>query len=114
MGKVLFVQTDNLSRTLQDSECTAIEGQDVALKTIQTIRNDKSFEEFWKLARSEQARLEVEGQSLPRKRRRPRVIDNYFAPTNTTYNPEAIEEMNGRFILTNLTGHCIKACNRFY
>ena len=39
LGKVLFVQTDNLSRTLQDSECTSIEGQDAALKTVKTLRS---------------------------------------------------------------------------
>ena len=99
LGKMLLVQTDNLSRTLQDSECTAIEGQDVAEKTVQTLkslRNDESFGSFWKLVRSEQARLGIEDPSLPRKRRRPRIIDNYFTTTatNTTYNPETTEEMH--------------------
>jgi len=60
------------------------------------LRNDESFGSFWKLARLEQARLGIEDPTLPRKRRRPQIIDNYFTTTanNTTYNPETTEEMH--------------------
>ena len=36
---MLLVQTENLSRTLQDSEWTAIEFQDIAEKTVQTLKS---------------------------------------------------------------------------
>ena len=95
LGKMILIQTDNLSRTLQDSKCTAVEGQDVAsntVKTLRLIRNDSSFEGFWKLVQSEKERLEVDDPALPRKKRRQTRIDDHFY-SDTTYNPPTVEEM---------------------
>ena len=50
LGKIILVQTDNLSRTFQDARCTAAEGQYVAMTTVKVLekrRNDESFENFW-------------------------------------------------------------------
>jgi len=38
LGKMILIQTDNLSRTLQDSICTFIEGQDSAFNTVKTLK----------------------------------------------------------------------------
>ena len=50
LGKLILSHTDNLSSTLQHKEFSASEGQEVAkltIKTLESIRNDESFDLFW-------------------------------------------------------------------
>ena len=95
LGKMILVHTDNLSRTLQASTCTAVEGQDSAsctVKALKSIRNDESFSSFWKIVKLDQDRLGINDPSLPRKKRRPEKVDNYFVPI-TYHHPVTTEEM---------------------
>ena len=99
LGKVILKQTDNLSKSLQDSECTAVEGQSTAENTVAAlakIRSDESFEGFWGLVQLSQTRLGIDDASLPRKRKVPKRIDDHFktkGDADTTHHPETPEEM---------------------
>ena len=51
LGELILNHTDNLSCTLQKTTISAAQGQSVAkltVNTLQKIRNDQSFELFWK------------------------------------------------------------------
>ena len=74
LGKMLLTQTDNLSRTLQDSSITAAEGQGAAMSTVSVLeksRNDESFQRFWSIVNVDKERLDVEDPVQPRKRKAP-------------------------------------------
>ena len=46
LGELILQHTDNLSRTLQKSDISAAQGQEIAgltVKTLQKIRTDESF-----------------------------------------------------------------------
>ena len=50
LGEMVLHHTDNLSRNLQDKMCSAAEGQQIAamvIHTLQSLRNDDSFDLFW-------------------------------------------------------------------
>ena len=50
LAEMLLRHTDNLSKTLQKDTISASEGQIVApmmLATLQSVRNDESFQLFW-------------------------------------------------------------------
>ena len=77
MGELILRHTDNLSKTLQNPELSAFEGQETAemtCKTLDSIRNDESFDLFWQNTLSLQSNLDVSDPVLPRKRRVPSRI----------------------------------------
>lgn len=94
LGKMILIQTDNLSRTLQDSAYTAVEGQDAAMNTVKAlgnIRNEESFKSFWGRVDIDKERLDIDNAELPRKKRRPARCDNYSS--DTYHYPATSEEM---------------------
>lgn len=51
LGRMLFGLSDNLSKTLQQTKMSAAQAQDIVsmtVKTPQKMRDDASFELFWK------------------------------------------------------------------
>ena len=73
LGKIILVQTDNFSRTLQDARCTAAEGQYVAMTTVKVLentRNDESFENFWARVEIGRKIFNIDEAMLCRRRKR--------------------------------------------
>lgn len=98
LGKMILNHTDNLSKTLQDQSCTAVEGQDAAMKTVKALeltRNDSAYNSFMANLKIDQSRFDIPEPSLPRKRRRPERVDHYYKPS-TYHQPESFEDMSRR------------------
>ena len=78
LGEMILRHTDNLSKTLQNKDFSASEGQEIARLTIQTldtIRNEGSFDLFWEKLELQRATLEVGDPELSRKRRCPQWLE---------------------------------------
>ena len=74
LGILTFGHCDNLSRSLQRSDLSAAEGQELARMTVTTLeglRNDQSFDSFWKLVLKKKHNYDVDDPELPRRRKRP-------------------------------------------
>ena len=71
LGETLFRPSDNLSRALQKKDFSAAEAQVIAGKTVvtlQSIRNDESFNNFWEKVNSLASKNDNDDPILPRKR----------------------------------------------
>ena len=74
LGEMLFSHSDNLSRTLQRKDYSAVDAQFVAEKTIitlQSIRNEESFNSFWDKVVVLATNNDIGDPVLPRKRKHP-------------------------------------------
>ena len=74
LGQKILIQTDNLSKTLQNRDLSAIEGQEIAsavVKVLKKDRCDQHFELLWNLALIKIKDKDIDEPILPRKRRRP-------------------------------------------
>ncbi len=70
--------TDNLSVSLQAESMSAADGQAIAEKTIQTLkdmRSDSMLELFWKYVECMQKRTDTNEPLLPRKRKAPKRLE---------------------------------------
>ena len=77
LGERLFLMTDNLSRTLQQTRMSAVQGQQLAeltKQTIQKMRTDDDFEDFFCLVKkkADSLQTEISEPSLPRRRKAPK------------------------------------------
>ena len=78
LGDLILRHSDNLSRTLQKTDISAAEGQEVAnltKRTLQSLRCDSMFDLFWEKITNKGKELQVSDPSLPRQRRIPRRLD---------------------------------------
>ena len=81
LGEVILRHSDNLSRSLQDPNLSAVEGRSIALATVRTlksIRAEEDFDLFWEKVIKHGERLEADKPALPRKRRQPKTMTDYF------------------------------------
>ena len=81
MGELVLGHSDNLSKSLQNSNLSAVDGRCTANATVETlkgIRNGKSFDLFWEKVLTHAKRLDVNEPTLPRQRSQPRSMQNYF------------------------------------
>ena len=79
LGELILRHSDNLSSTLQHKWLSAAEGQQVAHMTVQTfksIRNDSSYDLFWKRVDIKVKELNVEEPQLPRQHKAPKRYDD--------------------------------------
>ena len=79
LAELILKHTDNLSKSLQSTSMSAIEGANMAsmtVKTLQVIRSDKHYDAFW------EQDLDVDEPKLPRKRKVPRKLDEGSAPAD--------------------------------
>ncbi len=91
LGETLFRHSDNLSRTLQKKDFSAVEAQVIAEKTVATlqgIRNDDSFESFWEKVTVLASRNGVNDPILPRRRKRPSRFEEGQAPHSYAVTPK--------------------------
>ena len=73
LGYLILRHSDNLSRTLQSRTMSAASGQSTAsmtVKILESLRPDDKFELFWNMVCLSAAKFEIEGPTLPRKRKR--------------------------------------------
>ena len=84
LGQLFLQHSDNLSKTLQKVDMSAAEGQAVTAMTVSTLkslRNDVSFDVFWKKITASAENLDVSKPALPRRHKIPRCFDDGAAPT---------------------------------
>lgn len=90
LGQLVLRHTDNLSKTLQQKELSAAEGQTAAKMTLDTLskmREDDAFAMFWESVNKQASDLDVDEPHLPRKRKMPKRFQEgdavHFFPTTT-------------------------------
>ena len=91
LGFLILQHSDNLSRTMQRADMSAAEGQEVVAMTLSTLvclRNETSFDMFWRRVCDSSEALDVKEPALPRRRKLPRRFDEGSSPSF----PETIEE----------------------
>ena len=79
LGLLILRHTDNLSKTMQKADMSAAAGQvltAMTLSTLKSLRNDASFELFWKKITTSAEGLDVKPSALPRRRKTPHRFDN--------------------------------------
>lgn len=75
---ILLRHTDNLSKTLQNTQMSAAEGQRLAAMTVTTLestRNEQAFELFWDKTATESAMLDIGQSAVPRSVNHPVALD---------------------------------------
>ena len=84
LGFLIFGHTDNLSRSLQDTEKSAAQGQTITSMTVKTLislRSDDSFKLYWqKVSREAEELKAISKPKLPQERRVPKRLDDGTAP----------------------------------
>ncbi len=83
LGENLFRHSDNLSRTLQKKDISAAEAQVIARKTVVTlqgIRNDDSFNNFWERVNLLALKNDINDPILPRRRKHPGRFEDGEGP----------------------------------
>ena len=88
---LLLRHTDNLSRTLQHKDISAVAGQQVAksvVTTLQGLRDDSNFTLFWDLVKRKSQSLNIGTPRLPRQRKRPARYEYGHASAEFTSEPK--------------------------
>ena len=97
LSKMLYLITDNLSKTLQKEKMSAIGGKELAgftVKTLKNMRNDLDFKLFYEKIEMSASKIdEVSTPMLPRKRKKPnysilQYVEGNPKPTGEAYHPE--------------------------
>ena len=100
LAERILKHTDNLSKTLQATEMTAVEAKHLSqlcIKVFEKIKTDESFDLFWALTEQTQKALDIKfcEPTLPRKQKWPRrlkrehqspafqMMQNYFTDAST-------------------------------
>ena len=81
LGEKVLMQTDNLSRSLQSPELSAIEAHQLAeavIGSLQQDRNEATFNSFWDTVCNKRDELDINREKLPRKRKHPRHLTDFF------------------------------------
>lgn len=72
LGKLLLSQTDNLSKTIQKPQTSAVEAQSLAkcvLSVLASDRSDERFQLFWDKVQLAKSDLDIDDAQIPRKRK---------------------------------------------
>ena len=75
LGDLILHHSDNLSKTLQKTDISASEGQEVAkmtLKTLSSLRSEENFEFFWERVTKTAKDLDISDPLLPQQRKMPK------------------------------------------
>ena len=81
LGELILGHSDNLSKSLQNTNLCAVDGWCIANATVETLKsiiNDESFDLFWEKVLEHAKRLNVNKLTLPRQRSQPRTMQDYF------------------------------------
>ena len=91
LGALIFGHSDNLSKTLQHTYISAVEGQSIAqmsIQTLQKLRSESQFDLFWLKINRNATELDIPEPSLPRKRKRPSRFESGNAPPEFPESPK--------------------------
>lgn len=92
LGERVLRLADNLSRTLQQKDISAAEGNRAATLTCDTLsglRKDEEFSTFWKEVMKKQSKVDVTEPALPRRRKAPSRLE---VGTGTPHFPANVEQ----------------------
>ena len=81
LGELIFGHSDNLSKSLQNCNLSVINGRcttNATVETLESIRNDDSFDLFWEKVLTHAKRSDMNEPILPRQRSQPRSMQDYF------------------------------------
>ena len=111
IGERILKHTDNLSRTLQHKDISAIEGQEVAnlsVKTLQCMRDEQIFDLFWRMVQQLASKHDIGEPTLPRKRKVPR---HFEVGSSEPEHPSSPKEYYKRiyYEALDLVVNCIKS-----
>lgn len=93
LGEMILMHTDNLSKTLQHKDFSASEGQEIArltIRTLETLRNEDSFNLFWEKLKIHGVTFEDDDPILPRKRKCPQRFDGGTAVGDHPATPKIL------------------------
>ena len=115
LAATILNNSDNLSKTLQATQLSAVDAQRIARNTVSTlesIRSDQKFNLFYEKVKKFAHDHDVDEPSLPWKHKPRIIIENYFSTTESDH-PETPEDEYRRkyFEEIDLVVSCIK--NRF-
>lgn len=88
LGECVLRLTDHLSRSLQDPNLSAAEGQEIAADTVTTLkkdRNEANFDLFWEHTLLRKVGLDVNDPVLPRKRKIPARFEHGSSSTHSFF-----------------------------
>jgi hypothetical protein len=93
LGELILSHSDNLSKTLQNPELSAVQGQDCANKTVEVLkqlRNEENYDLFWRNVSTKAKNLGTDDPLLPRKRQQPTKLTDFhgYGPTQQTHPTE--------------------------
>lgn len=92
LGVLLMKHSDNLSKTLQHSYMSAVEGQSIAsmtVKTLQLMRSDEQFDLFWSSVNEKAKALDIPEPTLTRKRKRQKRFEMGEAESHFPESPKS-------------------------
>ena len=107
----ILKHTDNLSKTLQHKDISAIEGQEVAslsVRTLEGMRDEETFELFWIMVQQLVSEHDIGEPKLPRKRKAPRHLE---IGSSESEHPSSPKEYYKRiyYEALDLAVNCIKS-----
>ena len=85
IGAKILSQTDILSKTLQSPELCATEAHQCANAIVKTLKKERCEEEFnlfWKKVEEKKPALDIDEYEMPRKRRHPKRMTDFFGYIN--------------------------------
>ena len=80
LGELILGHSDNLSKTLQNPDLSAVDGHRTATATVNNLRNIRSeggFNMFWDKILIHANRLDVDKPKLPRRKAPPKSLESY-------------------------------------
>ena len=110
LSELIFRHTDKLSQTLQQPKLSNVEGREIAVLVVATLRNlrsDESFDIFWEKLETSRISLGLQESDLPRKRKTPA---RYQVGIGDTYFPISVKDEYRRqyFEAIDLAVSCIE------
>ena len=94
LAATILNNSDNLSKTLQATQLSAVDAQRIARNTVSTmepLRSDQNFILFYEKVKKFAHDHDVNEPSLPRKRKPRMTIENYFSTTESDH-PDTPED----------------------
>ena len=79
LGLLILKHSDNLSRSLQKTDISASEGQEIAsftVKTLKLMRNEEHFRLFWLKVTQSAEKLNIQDAFLPRRIKKPKRYED--------------------------------------
>ena len=70
LSEMILYHADKLSQTLQSPDLSSLEGREIVMLTVTTLKYLHSDDLFWKKVERKQVGFDVEEVQIPRKRKK--------------------------------------------